>query len=646
MLKLMRDSFQQLKWVLFLIIFVFIVLVFVDWGGAGRTSGSTTDLGAAAARVNGDTVSMAEYRRALYFAEQRFEQLYGQKLTDDMRKTLRLEEQVLNDLVNQALLLQQAEEMNLAATEDEIRKAIFEIPVLNPDGKFVGSELYERYILGMGYAAVADYEREVARDLTLAKIRSALANSIAIPAGEAEAEYRRQNESARIRYAYLSVDNLTEPVEVSPEEVSAFYGAHANRYSHPAQRRVKFLIADLAQVRAGMTFDDAELQAYYEQSKESYRTGESVRASHILIPLAPDADPQTVETARVRASTLVEEIRNGADFAERARQVSADPGSAAQGGDVGFFARGEMVPEFEEAAFGLSIGQVSEPVRTQYGFHILKVTEKRDAGYKPLDEVRSDVITKLTDRKVEEVARDSVAAARARVEKDKPSDDAGLRAIADAFPNVALNDTQWFGRDGSIFGVGRSDELSSWAFAAKEGDISAVISTQRGPIVGWLAGSREAGVSELSEVRARVEADARREKAAKVAADRLAGAMPADSIDDLAGKFELTVEEATLTRGGSVPNVPGDAEPLIDAALQGEVGAIAGPVAMDQGAVVLLIEDQQKFDPEVYAREKEQFIDTMRQREAARLVGSMLDKLRADSDVVLNVQLAGTTPGV
>lgn len=646
MLKLMRDSFQHLKWVLIFIIFLFIVLVFVDWGGAGRSGGAANDLGVAAARVNGSTISMAEYRRSVYFAEQRFEQMYGQKLTDQMRQMLRLEEQVLTDLINQTLLLQQAEAMNLTATDEEIRKAILEIPVLNPEGKFVGSELYERYILGMGYNSVADYEREVARDLTLAKMRSALASSIAIPEQQAEAEYRRQNENAKIKYVYFPAERLTAPVEVSAAEVSAYYEKHSNRYSHPAQRRVKYLIADLAQVRAGITFEDAELQAYYDQNKESYRTGESVRASHILIPVAAQADPVAVETARARAAALVEELRNGADFSALARVNSADPGSAAQGGDVGFFSRGEMVPEFEQTAFGLEIGKISDPVRTQYGFHILKVTEKRDAGYKPLAEVRADVMGKLSEQKATDVARDAIARARGRIENEKPADEAALRAIADSIEHVALNDTQWFERDGAIFGIGQSAEISAWAFAAAEKSVSAVITTPRGPLVAWLAGSREAGISELSEVRAQVEADARREKSAQAARQTLEAALPVESLDVLATSLGLAVEETTVSRGGSIPNVPGAVDTVIDAALAAQVGALAGPVATSQGALLMLVEEQSKFDPAVWASEKERFLDTMRQREASRLVGSMLDKLREKSDVVTNVQVAGSAPGV
>ncbi len=646
MLKLMRDSFQHLKWVLIFIIFLFVLLVFVDWGGAGRTGGAATDLGAAAARINGEAISMGEYRRALYFAEQRFEQMYGQKINDEMRKVLQIESSVLNDLVSQSLLLQQAEKMNLEATEEEIRKAIFEIPVLNPDGKFVGSTIYERYILGLGYQSVADYEREVARDLTLRKIQSALANSIAIPPAEAEKEYRRQNENAKIRYVYLPGDDLAAGLEVSADEIADHYEKHSNRYSHPAQRRIKYLIADLAQIRGSITFEDAELEAHYEQTKESHKTGESVRASHILIPLAPDADPQTVEIARARATAIVEELRNGADFGELARINSADPGSAAQGGDVGFFSRGDMVPEFEETAFGLPIGRVSDPVKTQFGYHILKVTEKREAGYRPLSEVRAQLMSELSEQKTTNAARDAVASARARIEKDKVTDEAGLQAIADSVDGVALNDTQWFARDGAIFGIGRSDELTSWAFAAKQGDVSAVITTDRGPIVGWLAGSREAGIAELSEVRGQVESDARGAKAAVAASERLAASLPADSLDTLATGLELAVEEATVSRGGTLGSVPGDVDAVVDAALASVVGAIAAPVATEQGAVVFTVDEQKKFDPAVYAAEKTRFVDSMRQEQASRLVGSMLEKLRGEADIVMNVQITGTTPGV
>ncbi len=647
MLKLMRDSFQHLKWILIVVIGLFVALVFVDWGGAGRTGGGVSDLGAAAVRVDGEAISFGEYRRALYFMERRFEQAYGQQMNDELRRILGIEQRVLTELVNDHILLREAARMNLAATEGEIRKAILDVDDLNPGGEFVGSELYERYVTSLGFSSAADYERVIARDLTLSKMRSALASSIAIAPAEVEAEYRRQKENATIQFVYLPNDKVEEGIEVSPEETEGFYSEHSNRYGHGEQRRVRYLIADLAQTRAGLRIEDEELETYYDRIKGQYQTGESVRASHILIPLSPDAGEEIQAAARQRAEDLVAQLRGGADFAELAKATSSDPGSAALGGDVGFFERGAMVPEFEQAAFSLPIGDISDPVKTQFGYHILKVTEKRDTGFKPLDEVRVEVSTQFLDEKALNMARDAVASARARVVSEKPTAEAGLRAIADATQGVALNDTQWFERNDSIFGIGRSEALAGWAFAAAVGEVSAVFETTRGPIVGWLDNSREAGISELSEVRAVVEADALQAKTAEQAREQLASAVLEGTLESVAEKFELTVQDATVSRGGTIPTLTGNVEPVVNAAFAGMAGAIAGPVAIDQGAVLLNVKEQMRFDPAVFESEKDQFVDTLRREEANKLVGALLDKLRGEADIVYNdALLPNATPGV
>ncbi|MGK2860090.1 MAG: SurA N-terminal domain-containing protein, partial [Thermoanaerobaculia bacterium] len=264
MLKVMRDSFQHLKWILVFVVALFVLLVFADWGGGGQTGAGSAagGLGSAAARVNGDSISFDEYRRALFYAEQRVEQMYGQQLTPQMREALGIEKQVLDDLVSQTLLLQEAHRMNLGATEEEVRKAILEIPVLNPEGKFVGAELYKNYILGLGYPSVADFEREIERDLTLQKMQSALISAVAIAPNAAEQVYRQRSENAKIEYLLYSSDRLAAPVTVTPAELEAHYKANTNRYAHGEQRRVRYLIADLAQLRAKVAPGDADLKSY------------------------------------------------------------------------------------------------------------------------------------------------------------------------------------------------------------------------------------------------------------------------------------------------------------------------------------------------------------------------------------------------
>src|SRR5438105_9861056 len=191
MLKLMRDNFQQLKWALLAVVAAFVIgFVYVDMGlgGAGRVREQDR---AYAARVNGETISFREYDRALYYTEKNYEQMYRQPLSAEMIKAMGLPQQVLDSLVDQHLLLQQAERLHLNASPEEVRKKILEIPTLNPDGHFVGAELYNRYVTGsLGYQSTAEFEDELAREITVRKIDSAMANAIVVSPKAAEAEYK------------------------------------------------------------------------------------------------------------------------------------------------------------------------------------------------------------------------------------------------------------------------------------------------------------------------------------------------------------------------------------------------------------------------------------------------------------------------
>src|SRR6266568_647500 len=243
MLKLMRDSFQQLKWILVAIVAVFILFIFVDWGAGGARG--TVDDRSYVARVNGETISSREYERALYYTQKQYEQIYRQTLTPEAIQALGLGKQVLDGLIDQHLLLQEAARLHLNATPDEVRQKILEIPTLNPDGKFVGNELYTRYVTGaMGFSSPAEFEDELARGITLQKIESALTNSVIVAPKAAEAEYRRTTENAKISYVLYPASRMSALVNVTPQEVEQYYKANQTKYMHGEQRAVKYLIAD------------------------------------------------------------------------------------------------------------------------------------------------------------------------------------------------------------------------------------------------------------------------------------------------------------------------------------------------------------------------------------------------------------------
>lgn len=638
MLKVMRDSFKHLKWILILIVAAFIVMVFVDWGGAGaqgQVSNQTF-----VARVNGEIIPVDEYRRTMFLTERQYEQAYGQALTPETRQAMGLPQLVINNLIEQKLLLQEAERLNLAATEEEVRARILEIPTLNPNGEFVGAELYQRYVTStLGYPSAAQFEKELEREITLTKINSALLASVTIPDKRAEEEYRRRNESARIRYVLYPASRLLPSIQVTPQEVEEFYRKNATSYTHPAQRNVTYLLADLARIRSQVKVDESELRSRYEAARASYRQPEGVKAQHILITLAPGAPAEEAAAARRKAEDVLARARAGADFTELARQNSQEPGAAETGGDLGFFSRGQMVPEFENAAFSMQPGEISDIVQTQFGLHVIKVNERRDESFRSFEEVRPELEARLVDERVKAQAREAITAARARLEHLKPITPEDMQSVAGQ--TVTYNSGGWFGKNDPLEGLGRAPAINDWAFnTAKVGETSPVLDTQRGPVVAYVVGERPAGVSPLDEIRARVENEAKLEKARAGASQELQGIWSSlGSIDGVGQTLSIAPQEAAVTRMNPVPGLSGSTRGLVDAVFGAKQGQTGGPLIVDDGALVFQVLEERKFDPAQYQAQKQSILDMLRQNEFRNLRVSLIEKLRSEAEVAVNQQL-------
>ncbi len=638
MLKLMRDNFQQLKWALLAVIAAFVIgFVYVDMGlgGAGRVQHEDR---AYAARVNGETIPYRDYDRALYYTQKNYEQMYRQPLSAEMIQAMGLPQQVLDSLVDQRLLLQEARRLHLSATPEEVRKKILEIPTLSPGGKFVGDELYTRYVTGaLGYTSTAEFEDELARDITLQKINSALQNSIVISPKAAEEEYRRVSENAKIKYVVVPTAREMAKVQVTPAEVDQYYRANQAKYAHGEQRALKYLLADSARMRSQIVPTEAELRKRYETTKEDYKRPESAHILHILIKVDPTAPPEqdAAAKAKAKADSIVKELRAGADFAKLAKENSEDPSSKDKGGDMGFVDRGMTVESFDTAAFSVPLNTISDPIRSkEFGYHIIKVLERRPAGYRSFDEVRPMLTAQMADEQAKKQARDEITNIAARLRQTKPKTAAEFTSLENG--RVSSYDTQWFAKSDAIPGLGNNPALSTWAFSAKQGDVGEIVGTQRGPAIPYLYSIRPAGISDLNEIRPRVEADARAAKARELARQELATALPAANIDEVAKKVGLTATETTVTRQGSVSGFSGDTSALVDAAMSGKVGQIVGPIVLPDGAVVLQIEQQNKVDPKTGGENRAAYAEMLRQQEGRNLRAALLTRLRKESTVEIN----------
>ncbi|HEX8171072.1 MAG TPA: peptidylprolyl isomerase [Thermoanaerobaculia bacterium] len=647
MLKFMRDSFQHLKWILLAIVLAFVFgFVFVDMGLGGRVGGANADR-AYAARVNGETITYSDYYRALKNYEDMYRQMYGQQFTPQMAEAMGLNRQVLETLIDQRLITQEAKRLHLNASPEEVRRKLLTIPVFAQDGKFVGMELYNRYVTGpLGYPSASAFEEDLAREIVLAKMDSALSSSVVISPQTAEAEYRRTNETAKIRYVLLAAQKQAATVTVSPAEVEAYYRNNQSKYTHGEQRMIRYLLADFAKIRSQILPTDAQLRERYAQNRENFRTPEAAHVLHILVKVDPSAPPQVDAAARAKAQSIVQQLRAGADFATLARANSDDPSSSSGGGDMGWVEKGQTVPEFESAIFGIPLNTVSDPVRSKnYGYHIVKVVERRAAGIRPFEEVRPEIAARMSDEEAREQARVEITRIAAQLKQKPPKNAEEFSAFSN--DKVSSNDGGWVGKSDQIAGIGAHQPLTQWLFSAKKGDIGTEpLGTPRGIVIPYLVDVRPAGVSTLNEIRAKVEEDARLEKARTAATAMLRQMMAGTgSIDDLAARTGVPVREANVNRQGTIAGITGDVTALVEAAMRANPNVLSGPVSTDEGAVVFQVTEQKKVTAAELLQNRASYIDNLRDQQSRNLRGALVRRLREGSRIEINEQVLKTSEG-
>ena len=646
MLKVMRDSFHHLKWVLIAVVVAFIFgFVFIDMGlGGSSMGGNAPDTRTFAARVNGETIPINDYYRALQNLSQMYEQMYGQQFTPEMAQQMGLPKQVLDSLVDQRLLTQEARRMNLDASQDEVRKKLLSMPTFVPDGKFVGMELYRNYVVGrLGYANTAAFEEDLGREITLSKMESALASSLVVSPKAAEAEYRRTNENAKIRFVLIPAAQQAAAITVAPADVDAYYKANASKYTHSEQRQVRYLLADTAKIRSQITPTDAELRSAYEANRSRYRTGAAAKVLHILVKVDPSAAPAVDAAARAKAQSLVAQLRGGADFGAIAQANSEDPSSSGNGGDMGWVEAGQTVQPFEQAIFSVPLNTISDPIRsTEFGYHIVKVTERRTESVRPFEQVKEELKQYVQGERAKQVGRSEAERLHAVMKNKKPETAAAFIALAN--DKATSFDSGWFGRNQPIGGIGNNPVLAEWVFSAKPGDVSDPIGTPRGIAIAYVEGVRGAGATPLSEIRAQVESDLRQEKGREAARVALAQTMAGKkTLDEIAMAAGQTAREATIKRDGNVTGIAGDASALIEAAMNSQLGEIKGPVAIGSGAVVFQVVEQKKVTPQELAQNRATSVDTLRGQQARNLRATLLQRLRKTAEIELNDEITRPT---
>jgi peptidyl-prolyl cis-trans isomerase D len=308
-------------------------------------------------------------------------------------------QQTLDQMISSRVLLYEAKRMGITVSDADLANALrATLPQLFPDGQFVGTQIYAAVLAQQG-TSIPEFEAEMRRELLLTKLSSIVSDTVVVTPEEVAREYKRRNEQAKLEYVELAGAQYKDKVNVDPGAIRRFYDSMKAQYQIPERRSFLMLVADAAKIGQKIVLPDDQLRKFYDQNKDQYRVPERVEVRHILLKTT-DKPAADIPKIQAQAEDILKQLKNGADFATLAKKYSEDPGSAVKGGDLGWIVRGQTVKAFEDAAFSLPVNQLSNVIKTEYGFHIIQVLAKEPAHVKPFEEVKDQIAQELKKQQV------------------------------------------------------------------------------------------------------------------------------------------------------------------------------------------------------------------------------------------------------
>jgi len=438
-LGFMRRHRWWLNWFLVLIIAAFILLYVpaflkTDAGAPGEVL----------ADVGGMPITRGEFTQAYQRQRQMYEQMYQGRLDPAVLRSLGLEQRTLDGLVSQRLVALEARRLGLRVDDETVARRLATMPEFQQNGRFIGAGEIRRW-LDMRGVTVEQFEEEMRQRLLAEQLEALVTDGVSVTPAEAEQEFRRRNEQIKIEYALADAAKFRDGQTVTDDEVKGRFDSAKETYRIPERRIVSYVLADEAGLASRVSVTDREIEAYYQGHRDEFKREEETCASHILVKVkqGPDAkEGHADDEAKKIAQGLLDQVKAGKDFAEVAKTGSEDQGSAAQGGSLGCFGHGRMVPDFENAAFSLKAGETSDLVKSPFGYHIIRVTERKDETVAPLEQVKPRIRqTILTDRArtlVDEKLRALSESVRRRKSLDEAAREEGL-SVQKSAPSSAAS---------------------------------------------------------------------------------------------------------------------------------------------------------------------------------------------------------------
>jgi len=604
-------------------------------------SGSTLGIGAPStagvvATVSGEEIRSTEVQRqARRMVEQQFPRGGAQA---NMLLPF-FAQRAFDDLVNEKVLVIEARRLGLKATDDDLRDYLHQGQLgqmIFPNGTY-SQEAYEDLVSRAGYT-IPQFEVLLKEEILINKVRSLVSSSASVTDAEIRQQFEKQNTKVKFDYAVIKKDDILKGLHPADAELKAYFDLNQKTYvnSIPEKRQLKYVVFDTAKLVTQTQVTQQDFQSYYDQHRAEYRVPEQVNVRHILIksPLpGPDGkvDPKAMDAARAKAQDVLKQVKAGGNFADLAKKYSDDPGSAKNGGSLGFIGKGRTVPEFEKAAFSLPKGGTSDLVQSSYGFHIIHVDDKQDAHLKSVDEIKSQVEPLIKQQKAGQAAQ---AAANELLSQARNSNSSLEKAAA--AKGLQVITTDFVTRDNLLPGIGTDPQFTTAAFGQTANAPPDQVQLHAGFAIYQVIAVKPPSTPTFEEIRSRVEQEFKNERASSLLAlktQELSDRAKADHDLKKAAK-ELSAEYKTsdfVAPDGQVPDIGSMTGPA-SVAFTLKPGEISGPIAGETTGAVLSVAERQAPTDADFAAKKDQIRDGLMQQKQAEVFGLFLGSLRDQMD--------------
>jgi len=590
------------------------------------------------AKVGDESVTTDEVRQQLSEIEQRnqvpkqLESLYAQ--------------QILKQLIFQKEIEYEAKRLGIHVSDQERADRIRQfLPTAYNGDTFVGMDRYAAEVQGRFQMSVPVFEEQIRQGLLLEKFRKLVTDGISVGPGELQDEFKYRNEKVKLDYALIKPEDLAAKINPSEAEIKAAYEKNKGKYLVPEKRVVRYALADVNQIRQNTQVSDDELKMQYQQDIQQYQVPNRVHVDHILL-MTVGKTPAEVEEVRKKAEDVLKQAnKKGTNLEELAKKYSEDPGTKDKGGDLGWITQGQTVPEFEKVAFSLPKGSVSDLVKTQYGFHIIKVLDKETAHTKTFDEVKDSIRAPLLLSKADKQAADIADKLSTAI---RQSNKVSLDDLAKQF-HLTVGETRPVSATDPVLELGNSKEVKDAIFGQRPDELSLPIHTDRGYLIVSVRGVLPAHQGTLEEVRDRVVADLKQEKSTDLARQK---AEELEKRLKSAEKFETAAKALGLdpkvsdlfARNGSISGAASGKQ--VSAAFQMKPGDVGQPLNLGASWFVYRVAEKQEPNPADFEKQKkdltDQVLQTKRNLAFEAFRTSLEARLRQEGKVrIMNDKLKG-----